>query len=591
MNGYYRDTFEALNIYANQVSDKIMQRRFLGGSAYGIRKNTNKSGKTYYVITNKRTNQQIKSEQFKSKASARARIPELEQQDIQKFGTPNFDMSAQLDSMVMDLIKKYDLDPRNADRLNYLLDTYFTSGKGSPFASGFRTFGHIGALMSGVFSTITQFADLSLSVWRSGDVGIMRLPTGFIRTVNALSKSFIHGVKPDAEFFKNGFIAKEDYGVDSIAEEYLIDGGFGVNTFRFLSKKLLFEFTDALGKNTTINATLSKYVSAIKSPKSKTFAELDFRLDNMGYNQGEKNIIYSALAKKDFKAPLVREFAYYELLNIQPVDKSEVPPYYLLNPGAGRLFYQLKTFMIKRWDVFYDETQMIRQKSQEFYDKGEKSKAYAGYTEVAFRMAMLGMTLALGESGVDRFKDYIAGRRKTPFTDLVASNILKIFGLSKYNYFQFQREGLTYALIKLVLPASTSMVDDIFFQDMGKHIGTVAEELTKTIGTSRKSGKAYDKGVRNVVKDIKKDGIKSWKYVPILGKHLYWWDTKTMGKKPKGLLNQADMRTINEFIEKIGGGMGAKRTRKYDKNPKGEVGKARMRVEKNIKRTLDDLIK
>jgi hypothetical protein len=63
-----------------------------------------------------------------------------------------------------------------------------------------------------------------------------------------------------------------------------------------------------------------------------------------------------------------------------------------------------------------------------------------------------------------------------------------------------------------------------------------------------------------------------------------------MGRKPKGLLDKADMRVINDYVIKIGGGMGARRTKKYDRQPKGEIGKARERVERKLKRTLNDLV-
>lgn len=591
MNRYYADTFDALNIYAVQVSEKIMQRRFLGGSQYGVRKKTEKgSGKKYFIIVNKISGVQIKSEQFKNKSNAVRRIKELEKQDTEKKGSPHFDTKVLLDGMLFDLIKKYNLDPRQADRLGKLLGDYFTKGKGSPFWSSVRTAGHIATLMSGIFSTVTQIADLSLSVWRSGNSGILRLPTGFIRTTQAFTKAFLDGTPLPTEFLKNGYIAKEDYGIDSIAEEYTVDDGIGVNSFKFLSRILFFEFTDALGKNTTVNASLMKYRSAVRRPKSKDFAELNFRLDNMDFSQAEKNIIFDALSRKDFGEPLLKEFAYYELLNIQPVDKSEVPPYYLNSPGFGRLFYQLKTFMIKRWDVFWDETQMIRSKAIEFQNKGQTVKAYAGYTEMAFRMAMLGICLAMGESGIDRIKDWLAGRKPTPFTDLGVSNILKIFGLSKYNFYQFKREGLMYAMWKLVAPPSIGMAEDVLIKDIGQTvIAPYGEEVVKTIGTDRKIN--FKRGTRKVAKDIKEKGLKSVKYIPIFGKHLHWWDTKSFGAKPP-LFNDTELADdLDYYIKRYGGGQGARNKRKYDKQKKGEVGKAFERVERKVKRSLDDLIK
>ena len=64
-----------------------------------------------------------------------------------------------------------------------------------------------------------------------------------------------------------------------------------------------------------------------------------------------------------------------------------------------------------------------------------------------------------------------------------------------------------------------------------------------------------------------------------------------IGVKPP-LFNDTELADdLDYYIKRYGGGQGARNKRKYDKQKKGEVGKAFERVERKVKRSLDDLIK
>ncbi len=530
---FYRPTDEALSIYARQVTEALIQKRFLGASKYGVR-----AQNKYYIITNKITNKRTDAPTFKYRSDALSHIAKLEKQDIEKSGHPGFDPDVIIKPLLFDLIQKYDIDIKYADRLQELMDSYFTSGRGSALNNNIRTFGHITSLMSGFFSTVTQVADIGLSVWRSGTPGLTRVPTGLARTSVALAKALANRTKISKPM---NFISKEDYGVDSIAEEFLPDESKMVTWLNRFAKVTLFEFMDGVGKDTTVNATLRKIRSIAQRPNSRAFAELDYKM-NLMFTPSEKANVYRDLINNDYSSDFVRQLAYLELSRVQPIDKSEMPVMYLKRPG-GRIFWQLKSFMIKRLDTFQDENNYIKQKSQEYWKNGQYAKSTAGYTEWITRMTMMAMFLALSEAGTDVLKDWMAGRKTSSIPDLVWSNMFKIVGLSKYNYYAFQRDGLEIALMKMIAPPQANMV------------GTMVDDVMRY-------GSVYnDKGRNGVIRKMRKDGIKSYKFVPIVGKHLYWWNEEKFGKRPEGL----------------GLGAGNIKTKKYEKRKGRESGEGFLR--------------
>ena len=158
-----------------------------------------------------------------------------------------------------------------------LLQSYFSRVKGNPLTTNIKNFGYITS-MGSIFSAVTQIADVGLSVWRAGDKGLFRIPTGGFRTISALTKAMLYnfGGKKD-----NQFIARDDYGVDSIAEEIKPQIGSNsiLNALQWVFKKVQLERMDRIGKDTTVNATIAKFRALAKNPAKREYSEFIYRLE------------------------------------------------------------------------------------------------------------------------------------------------------------------------------------------------------------------------------------------------------------------------------------------------------------------------
>ena len=130
------------------------------------------------------------------------------------------------------------------------------------------------------------------------------------------------------------------------------------------------------------------------------------------------------------------------------------------------------------------------------------------------RLVGLITTLVMAEAGTDELKDIIAGR-ETDISDRLLGNLLKMVGLSKFTFWKAKREGIDNAIIGLALPPITSTANDIFIKD----IYTSTEEYAKV-------------GMPALRKHIEKTGLRTYTHIPLLGKHLYWWNEDWWGKRP-----------------------------------------------------------
>jgi len=135
----------------------------------------------------------------------------------------------------------------------------------------------------------------------------------------------------------------------------------------------------------------------------------------------------------------VKLLTYSRLADFQPVGLSEVPQRYL-SAGNGRIFYMLKTFTIKQFDVFRNEAfHKIR--------TGTRNEKLQGVTN----LIRLGMFFVLANAGADELKDWIL-RRKTDFGDRVWDNVLRLMGVSKYITWKARTEGAGSAMARQILP-------------------------------------------------------------------------------------------------------------------------------------------
>jgi hypothetical protein len=117
---------------------------------------------------------------------------------------------------------------------------------------------------------------------------------------------------------------------------------------------------------------------------------------------------------------------------------SEMPEK-CLSAGNGRLFYMLKTFTLKQFDIYRNEVyNKLRHGS-----RAEKLQAIKN-------LVRLTMFFVMANAGADELKDFVLGR-KTDFEDRATDNMLRLFGVSKFVTWKARTEGVGSAATRQIL--------------------------------------------------------------------------------------------------------------------------------------------
>ena len=180
----------------------------------------------------------------------------------------------------------------------------------------------------------------------------------------------------------------------------------------------------------------------------------------------------------------VKMLLYHRLLDFQPVALSEMSEQYLKS-GNGRVFYMLKTYTLKQFDVFRNE-------AWHKIKSGERDQVIEGIGN----MIKLVSLLTLANAGADELKDLLLGK-ETKFEDHVIENFLTMGGASKYVRMQTTREGLGSGLIGQILPPF-------------RFVNSISKDLNQLYG-SYITGDTIDFDHARIVESI-----------PIGGKLYYW---------------------------------------------------------------------
>lgn len=320
--------------------------------------------------------------------------------------------------------------------------------------------------MGGLNSAITQLDDISMSLYKAG----------LWNTV----QSVLHPNRPG--------LSREELGLERIGQEF-VEASTSSQAVSTIFKLTGLDKIDAFGKNTLINATFNKFQKMAKNNE----AELRARIEPVMEQETEQTI-------EDIKNGVISQnvklLMFNELADVQPIALSEMPEWYLTS-GNGRVFYMLKTFMLKRLDIFRNES----------FDRMRQGDVKTGMQNL-FRLAIL---MILSGAAKDAIIDMMFGR-DFDVTDTMVNNLLGLAGISKYTLYKARDEGFSgFAssfLIPPVFASSSDLLSDIYKSLFSK------------------------KG-----KDIKDYEI--WKGIPLIGRFYYWWmgggRTKENRKKKKKL--------------------------------------------------------
>jgi hypothetical protein len=374
---------------------------------------------------------------------------------------------------VTDLIAKETIHPSQEKELRDILQARFGAKSVGPLVGLYRNLAYIDTMGSPI-SAITQIGDLAFSLYRGGAV----------RTVFNFGKAVLGASD----------LSKRDIGVEKIAEEFS-DAKKSATALAKVFKWVGLEKMDALGKETLINTVIQKYRS---QAKQKT-PPADF-MERIQAVFGEDTFEVLQDLKDGQTTENVKLLAFNELLNVQPIALSEMPEKYL-SGGNGRVFYMLKTYTLKQFDVFRNEV------FQQLQKPGKANKI-----EGLRRLTYLAAALIMANGTADMIKNLILNR-PIYWPDTVADNIFRLFGLSKYTVYSARNEGLGTAAVKTVLPPIKFL--DSAYRDFVKY-------------NPDKEGPESLEG--NFWKGKKLETTAS---IPLFGKMYYWWLGKGVEKSAK----------------------------------------------------------
>ena len=502
---FYSEPHIGLARYGSGLAKQIAIAKYLGGrpNRYAVRKFPKAEKIKGYGLYDFRANTFLRYDNFDlivfpkfNDPKALSMMEILREEEQRKTGVPYKGIQDQIGEMVLQIESRFGmLSKGQSQRLTQLLSDYFNENSMNPFVSGMRSIGYISS-MGSFFSAITQLGDLGAAIYRSGQgrfAGFVR-PSTYTRVLSEFIKSFT----------KLNKIKLKDLGLeDKVLQELSENRSTLQNALNLVFKASGIKLVDRIGKETYVNTVMGRYTKAakqlVKGRKNKLTRDLQRRVSNK-FNSLETAKVIRDLANGK-KSDLVELLAYSELLDVQPVAKSEVPVGYLRHPN-GRIMYMLKTYFLKRFDIFQKETQLLKQ-------QGKRNAAY-------INIVMLGMVLAMAEASADKIKDMMAGR-PTELDEYVYSNLLKLVGVSRYHYYNFINSKPSQAILKMLVPPFDYLDDP--WQDLKFLVG----RLDKYKNTRTPAKYALD--------DFKKRGARWIRHIPVAGKHLYWIDESNSWKK------------------------------------------------------------
>lgn len=305
-------------------------------------------------------------------------------------------------------------------------------------------------MMGGINSAITQIDDISTSLYKAG----------LWNTVEAVFSRNRPG------------LSREELGLERIGQEF-VEASTSSKAVSTVFKLTGLDKIDAFGKNTLINATFNKFQKMAENNEKELRALLEPVLE-------EETSQTIADIKNGVISENVKLLMFNELADMQPISLSEMPEWYLTS-GNGRVFYMLKTFMLKRLDIFRNEC----------FDKIREGNVREGVQNL-FRLAVL---MIMAGSAKDAIIDMLFGR-EFDFTDTMVNNLLGLAGISKYSLYKARDEGFSGFASSFIIPPVFASTSDLL------------SDIYKSLFS--KKGK-----------DISDYEI--WKGLPLIGRFYYWW--------------------------------------------------------------------
>lgn len=334
-----------------------------------------------------------------------------------------FGYGVDAEASIASYIKGKGLDAEKSAKLKRILKARynFMSNKWASQVRGIMYF----TTLNNPTSSIKNLADVPMALYNSGSL---------TKTFVALGRALVN----------KSVIKMEDAGLHNMGGEYMNLSSRNKATNAMMKWMLAFPYFDKVGKETYINATMSKYYKLANSNPDK----LKTKLGKWFNEERASQVVSDLRQKKSYKdigkTNLLNLVAYLEISDVQPTTMTEMPLKYAESPN-GRVLYTMKSFQLKRLDFFRKETlHKIRTKGQRL--------------EGMRNLAMLTTMIGLGEAGTEQIISWLLGRDES-FTEQIADSMLSIIGFNRYDVEKAKRTNPIDVIFNKALPIATPLKD------------------------------------------------------------------------------------------------------------------------------------
>ena len=380
-----------------------------------------------------------------------------------KSGT-NIDES--IGSIIDDLIYRGKISGNaQIEEIKKILQARFTTGEQSP-AAAIRRYKNLtnAAVLGNPVSALTQTGDIALSAWKVRSL-LGSLNTLFTKSLNPFTKNKI---------------TLRDIHFTQVGEEFVSEG-FSAAYMKAAFKYSLFRGIDRTGKETLMNQSLKNFYKQVSTEKGLT----KFRKKWLpAFGRDNFIELVENLKKGNTENNQVRFLMWHVLNDMQPVSPTEMALKYLENPN-GKIFYMLKTFTIKQFDIMRRDGIHLMKATKPARDLNQRAKRemenelgqrigpetlvpdWAKRTEGLLNLLSFGsIFIGLG-IGVDAVKDIIMGR-KVDMESIEDSAIDKFWnltlGFNKYGADKIASSSnipmaLRDALVKIISVPTKPLID------------------------------------------------------------------------------------------------------------------------------------
>ena len=397
--------------------------------------------------------------------------------------------------MITDYVKKLvDEKAITPEQESEVIDLLTSRFRGGGPGAGMQSIKNVTYIMTmgSPTSAITQIGDLAWAIDQSGLFTTLETAAGDKSiTVDDV------GIVNIAEEF--GYdIVYDDKGEYTFVEKASHNTSKAVNK---VFKGIGLTKMDRLGKETLMNSALKKYKKIIKKMDEgkKLGVKEQMLVKRMNeFFDGDVNDVINDL-RGDEITENIQVLMFNTLAEHQPINLSEMPQQYA-DMDNGRIMYMLKSFTVKQIDVF-------RNQHLDMVTNGKTPKERAYGRAQLLRLAMI---FAATNGSADAIKDLFMGR-PVHLSDIAVENVWRLFGMSRYNYYQFERHGLYEGAYIMTMPPPVGVANTVYKD---------GKDLYNTIFMDKE--KKLELEEKDLNPPFELQNMRTWKYVPGLGKFWYW---------------------------------------------------------------------